>query len=178
MAGLANVFFRDLFAHMNGGIPPQVLGATTTVSGTIQSLVNSGVIGKWLFRLICTQTASATSAGATSCTVTMKLYTGTASGTMASFAAGVASTALASNSVAMSLVGPFFLELDTRNEYFNNLAAGVSGGDVIYVQPVVIVGATNGIIAALDVLGWEAGCDPAKNYDASSIVAVVETDLY
>ena len=169
MPDLANVFFRDIFTHLNGGIGAQVLAANATASGNIQTLGGVAPIGKYLFRLLMLPTASS------ALTATLKLYTGTVSSTMASFAAGVASKVFGATSAFATM--EYVLELDTRNEYFNNLAAGVSGGGVIYVQPVVIIGATTGVTAALDVLGWCVGNDPANNYDTST-VTIVETDLY
>jgi len=170
---LANVFFRDVFATLNGGIKPQVLASATTTSGNVLALGGVAPIGKMLFRLLCSASTTASSVS-----VQMLLYTGTVSSTMASFAAGIVSSVLP----ASSTTGMFVLELDTRNEYFCNLNASVSGGGVAYVQPVVIVGTTTGVAAALDVLGWETGTDPAKNYDATGAVTVavtvVETDLY
>jgi len=153
------------------------MSSAGTFSGSVFSLGGVAPIGKLLFRLLGTQTASATSAHPTAATVTMKLYTGTASSAMASFTAGVVSSVLATNSLAMSVAPGFVLEFDTRNEYFGNLATASTVGEVVWVQAVAIVGATNGIIAALDVLGWECGNDPASNYDTSGYT-VVETDLY
>ena len=169
MPGLANVFFSDITAKLNGGIGPVALASATTTSGNIQTLGGSGAIGKYLFRLLMLPTASS------ALTATLKLYTGTASTTMASFAAGIASSVFSATTAATTM--QYELRLDTRNEYFNNLAAGVSGGDVLYVQPVAIIGATTGVTAALDVLGWCVGCDPASNYNAAT-VTVAETDLY
>lgn len=172
MPGLANVFFRDVFATLNGGIKPQVLASATTTSGNVLTLGGSGPIGKMLFRLLCSASTTASSVS-----VTMQLFTGTVSSAMASFAAGVVSSVMP----ASSTTGMFVLELDTRNEYFANLGSAQAGA-ILYVQPVVIVGTTTGVAAALDVLGWEVGSDPAKNYDssgaASVAVTVVETDLY
>lgn len=169
---LPNLFFRDIFAHINGGIGPQVLASATTTSGNVITLSGRGALGKFVFRLLCSASTTASSVS-----VTLALFTGTVSSAMASFAAGIVSSVMP----ASSTTGMFVLELDTRNEYFCNLGSAATGA-ILYVQPVVTVGTTTGVAAALDVLGWQAGNDPARNYDttgaASVAVTVIETDLY
>lgn len=170
---LANVFFRDVFCHINGGIAPQQLAAGTTSGAKIQ-LGGSAPIGKLLFRALFSMTAS-TSAG--SGAASLYLATATASGgSFTSISATLASVAYAS--VSASSLAPYanlqVLEVDTRNEAFANLATGSAAPT--WVQPVVVIsGATVGF--ALDVLGWEVGNDPAKNWDVGAIT-VTETDFY
>ena len=56
MAGLANVLFRDLFAHLNGGYPGSATAlATGTTSGSAISLNGSLDVSKLLFRLLATK---------------------------------------------------------------------------------------------------------------------------
>lgn len=165
MPGLANVFFSDIFATLNGGIQPQALAAGTA-SGTAQQLGGVSPLGKLLFRGVFSMTASNASG-----TATMYLQTATASsGGFTSLSATVTSVAFGSATSG----NQFELRLDTRNEAFANLATG--SGAPAWVQPVVVI-ATNTVGFYLDVLGWEGGNDPEKNYNATT-VKVTETDFY
>ena len=173
MAGLANMFFRDIAAHYNGGIAPQVL-ATGTTSGAAIALGGTSPIGKLLFRALFSMTASTT---AGSGAMSFYLATATASGgTFTSLSQTLASLAFAS--VSASTLSPFanlnVLEIDTRDEAFCNLGTGSAAPT--WVQAVVALSG-NAVGFALDVLGWQAGTEPAKLYDATKIT-VVETDFY
>ncbi len=163
---LANVFFRDVFATLDGGFLPGSIAAATASGNAIQ-LGGSAPLGKLLFRLITTNASAATS-------VTMYLATATASGGSYTSISqtGVSATQVASSTSTIKT----YLEIDTRNEAFANLATGSLAP--AWVKPViVVVGAA--VTGALDVLGWEAGNDPAKQWDAASTaVAVAETDFY
>ena len=46
---LPNLFFRDIFAHINGGIAPQVLASATTTSGNVIKLSGAGLSGNSFF---------------------------------------------------------------------------------------------------------------------------------
>jgi hypothetical protein len=163
---LANVFFRDIFAHEAGGILPQAV-ATGTTSGTAVQLGGLGPLGKQLIRFITTNASAAAS-------ISMYLETATASaGAYTSISQTLVSAALVASSTSALQVT---LVLDTRNEAFANLATA-SGAPKWFHVVLVISGAA--LTGALDVLGWEAGNDPAKNYDAASTaVQLAETDFY
>lgn len=168
MPGLANVFFRDIFSHQFGGILPQTLASATTTSGSAIQLGGVGGMGKLLFRLITTNATAAF-------TASMYLSTATASnGSLTSISATLVSLAFVASSTSALLQ---YLEIDTRNEAFANLATGSAAPS--WVVPVVVLAGSGTPIVALDVLGWEYGNDPAKNYDAGSTLFVCkETDFY
>lgn len=164
MPGLANVFFRNIFATLDGGVLPGTLASGTTSGSPIQ-LGGVGGLGKMLFLLNLTQGSVAASAS-------MYLATATASGgTFTSISQTLVSTTLVASSTSATLN---MLDIDTRNEAFANLATGSAAPT--WVKPVIaIAGATLGV--GLTVLGWEAGNDPASNYDGST-VTIKETDFY
>jgi hypothetical protein len=162
---LANVFFRNEFSQINGGIKPQTL-ATGTTSGNAIQLGGVAPIGKLLFMAQASMLASATS---NSGAMSMWLATCTASGgTFVSISQTQVSTSIGSASTNSG--SQFTLMIDTRNEAFCNL-----GTNALWVMPVVAL-ATAAVPFALTVLGWQAGTDPASNYDVGVITA--ETDFY
>lgn len=153
----ANLFFRDIFAHIDGGVHAQTLAAGTTSGSAIP--LNS-TWNKLVFRLLYTK-------GTANAGLSMYLQTATASnGTFTSI-----SQTLTSISVSVTSAG--VLEIDTRGEAFANLAGTTAP---TWVQPVVVV-ATTATPLALDVLGWSNDYEPAKKYDGAGIV-VTETDFY
>lgn len=161
---LANVFFRNVFAQINGGILPQTL-ATGTTSGSAIQLGGSGPLGKLLFRAQAIMLASATS---NSGAMSMYLATATASGgTFTSISQTLVSVSISNSASIYELI------IDTRNEAFVNLATGSLAPT--WVKPVIAL-ATAAIPFALDVLGWEAGNDPASAFDVG--VISTETDFY
>lgn len=154
---LANQFFRDIFAHVDGGVHAQTLAAGTT-SGSAITLTSTW--NKLVFRLLYAK-------GTANAGISMYLQTATASnGTFTSI-----SQTLVSASVSLASAG--VLEIDTRGEAYANLAGTTAP---TWVQPVVVV-ATTATPVALDVLGWECDYEPAKKSDGAGVV-IAETDFY
>lgn len=171
MPGLANVFFRDIFAQFNGGINSLV--QVGSVSGNILTLGGAAPIGKLLFRAIG---STSTSANFSSGSGTLGLYlaTGSVTTTMTAISTTLASVSVSGS--ASTNCGAV-VTLDTRNEYFANAGASTSGFGPLYVQPCVVV-AGAALQVCLDVLGWECGNDPAKNYDSAKYQTAGEYDAY
>ena len=65
--------------------------------------------------------------------------------------------------------------IDARNEAFCGLNSATSTAP-LWVEAVVVT-SSGTVFAALDILGWEAGNDPASNYDATTI-KTTEVDFY
>lgn len=153
----ANVLFRDIFSHIDGGIHAQTLAAGTTSGSAIP--LNS-TWGKLLFRLLAAK-------GTANATLSMYLQTATASG------GAFASLSQTLVSASISTTGAQVLEIDTRGEAFANLAGATAP---TWVQPVVVV-VTTSTPLALDVLGWSNDFEPARKYDGAG-VTVTEVDFY
>lgn len=160
---LANVLFRDIFAHLDVGILPVLTGfATGTVSGSAVQLGGTAPFGKMVARFIVTSGSAAASLSA---------YLATATASNGTFTS-VSQTLV---SAKVSLASQYWLVLDTRMEAFANLNTNAQWIKVVYS----LTGAP--LPGALDVLGWESGNDPASNFDASvgvAAVIVAETDFY
>lgn len=153
---LPNVTFRNIFAHIDGGIHPQSMAAGTT-SGSPIALGGAFGFEKLLFRLLLTK-------GTANAAVSMFLQTATGSnGTFASLSQTLVTASI-------SLASLYSLVIDTRDEAFCNLATGAT-----WVQAVVAL-ATTTTPLALDVLGWAADADPASTGDTATIVS--EVDFY
>ena|SRR5438132_638524 len=154
----ANVNPRDVFAHLDDGIATQTI-AVGTVSGSAIPLSGPGQLRRYWF--ILQLTSGTNSSGAAS----MYLMTATAS--------NAAFTSLSQTLVSLSvssLATKQFLELNTRNEAFADL-----GTTARWVKPVVAISGA-ALPAALLVLGYLAGSQPASLYDAAT-VGVSNTDF-
>jgi hypothetical protein len=162
---LANVFFRNIFAFVNGGILPQTL-ATGTTSGSAINLAGAIGVDKLVFIAQASMLASATSnSGA------LSMYLATAS------ASGGTYTSISQTlvSVSVSVSGSQFnLVIDARDQAFCNLGTGSLAP--LWVKPVVAL-ATAAMPFALVVLGWEADVDPASGADGTT-TNQTETDFY
>ena len=78
-------------------------------------------------------------------------------------------------SASISLASQYYLEIDTRDEFFCNLGTGSSAP--LWVHAVVAL-ATTATPVVLDVLGWMAGVDPASLDDATVGIIVNSVTCY
>jgi hypothetical protein len=156
MPGLANIFFSDLFAKLDGGIPATLTGITTgTTSGSPIQLGGLSPLGKLMFRFLVGGSGSAAA------TASMWLATATASaGTYTSISGTL-------TSIAISLASKYYLDIDTRLQAFCNLGTAPTWVKAI----VAIAGAP--LPGALDVLGWESGNDPPATYNSPDVIVAI-----
>jgi hypothetical protein len=155
--GFATEYFPDQMAFIDDGITVHAITTATTTSGSPIQMGGSAPFRKLEF--ILQMGSGSTSAGS----VTLAVYTATASGGAYASFTTVASAVACSQSVNASAAGKWFLVTELRGECLTDL--GTNG---YFVKPVIT---TSAVVCptSLTTLGFVSGSLPASAFNSSTL---------